>query len=156
MNKLAQEKPRKKLKKEFTPADRIANENLCTLWATFRAKHMLETQENMTQEKAALLLGWTQSNLSQYLNGIVPIGFKAAQKLATMFNCKISDIRPDYRDISEEQNDQREELKSIMAEMMQILDGMRTGDASTEMMLKQAKNLSERVTVVTDSIEQTA
>ncbi|MEG1346707.1 MAG: helix-turn-helix transcriptional regulator [Hafnia sp.] len=141
-------------RKEFTQADVIANENLRELWATFRASHLRDTKETMTQEKAATLMDWTQSNFSQYLNGIVPIGFKAAQKLSILFGCKISDIRPDYRDINlGNEIDQKEEMKAMLSEMLDILSGMRTGETDTDTAHQKVVNLTQRLNSATTSAD---
>jgi transcriptional regulator with XRE-family HTH domain len=155
MSELNTERPTLKAKrKEFTQADMIANDNLRSLWSEFRAKHFSETKESMTQEKAAKLMDWTQSNFSQYLNGIVPIGFKAAHRLSILFGCKISDIRPDYRDISLESDaDHKEAMKSMLGEMLDLLSVMRSGNADADLVHQQVDNLAQRVSLTAINVE---
>lgn len=143
-------------KKEFSQADHIATQNLCRLWAEFRAKHLSEKKSNMTQEKAAIALGWTQSNLSQYLNGIVPIGFKAAQKLASLFECKISDIRPDYRDISDSSDEQRNEVKALLSEMKELLNDIRSGKTDPMTAHQKVEMMSQKINLASEIIAQSA
>ena len=48
-----------------------------------------------SQEAISDLLGFTQSALSQYLNGRIPLNFEVAAKFAGLLQCDVSDFSPD-------------------------------------------------------------
>lgn len=122
---------KKAIKKPFTPEEVTATDNLKRLWSEYRVRYITEHGEAITQAKAAKQMGWTQSNFSQYLNGIVPVGIKAAQKISILFGCKMSDIHQDYRD--SEAVAEKEKLKSMLSEIMTVLSQLSRGetDATT-------------------------
>lgn len=122
---------KKAIKKPFTPEEVTATKNLKQLWGEYRVRYITEHGEAITQAKAARQMGWTQSNFSQYLNGIVPVGIKAAQKISILFGCKMSDIHHDYRD--SEAVAEKEKLKSMLSEIMTVLSQLSRGetDATT-------------------------
>jgi len=47
-----------------------------------------------SQAEAARILGFGQSAVSQYLNGAIPLNFRAASKFAELLRCSIRDISP--------------------------------------------------------------
>jgi hypothetical protein len=84
----------------------------------------------------------------------VPIGFKAAHRLSILFGCKISDIRPDYRDISLESDaDHKEAMKSMLGEMLDLLSVMRSGNADADLVHQQVDNLAQRVSLTAINVE---
>ena len=117
---------KKALRKPFTSEEIIATENLKQLWSEYRLRHVAEHGEAITQAKAASQMGWTQSNFSQYLNGIVPIGSKAAHKISIFLGCKVSEIHQDYRD--SEAVAEKEKLKSMLGDIMTILSQLSRGE----------------------------
>lgn len=75
----------------ITDQDRLAAANLKRIWG--RKKKEL----NLTQEKAADAFGIkTQSAISQWLNGKVPLGPVAVLRFARLLEVDPTDIRPDF------------------------------------------------------------
>lgn len=75
------------------PADIAAARRLRAIWDKRRAE--LE----LTQEKAADLLGWTQGAVSHYLNGKIPLGLPAVFKWAALLRTSPYAIRPEIADV---------------------------------------------------------
>jgi transcriptional regulator with XRE-family HTH domain len=131
------------VKKAMTNADVQASFNLKKIWERYKSEYVSTDGESMTQKIIAARMGWSQSNFSQYLNGIVPIGRKAAQTMAEVFGCSATDIRPDYSDAQViEQNTQ---LISMLHEMLDVLSKLRTGEADINKVHLTALSLEDRV-----------
>ena len=64
------------------------------LFATWQ-KTQREAGLPSSQEAISDALGFTQSALSQYLNGRIPLNFEAAAKFAGLLQCDVSDFSPD-------------------------------------------------------------
>lgn len=74
--------------------DRRAAQNLYNIWREYKKEH------GVTQEEFATnMLGWSQGNFSQYLNGKTPIGRKSLLKLCSALGCQPGDIREEFRDM---------------------------------------------------------
>ncbi|MFK4132440.1 helix-turn-helix domain-containing protein [Pseudomonas luteola] len=144
MNSLPTESSLLSLKRGLTVADMRAAENLKAIWKDYRVRYYLQHGETMTQKKAAALINnWTQSNLSQYLNGIVPIGLKAAQLMADLFGCNVSDIRPDYVDTAV--LEENEQLKSMLSKVLTALNQLQAGETDLQQVHLMAKQIQEHV-----------
>jgi transcriptional regulator with XRE-family HTH domain len=83
--------------RKFTPADRQAAKNLREIWdRKYR-------ELGLTQASAAEKMEFqTQSAVSQYLNGAVPLRIAAALKFAKILKVKPTDIRPDLAELTSE------------------------------------------------------
>lgn len=79
-------------KRNIGPHDREAARRLKQAWDDWQQKH-----PGMTQAKAAERLGWTQSALSQYIRGEVPLRIAATFKLAEFFGVHPHQLRPDLK-----------------------------------------------------------
>lgn len=77
-------------KRNWTPADREATARLKSAWAAWQARH-----PKVTQAQAAPGMGITQSALSQYLQGKVPMRSEAAFKIARFLGVDPRELRPD-------------------------------------------------------------
>jgi transcriptional regulator with XRE-family HTH domain len=131
------------VKKAMTTADVQASLNLKGIWADYQSKHARTHGVAVTQKIIAAQMGWSQSNFSQYLNGTVPIGRKAAQIMAEVFDCKASDIRPDYSDAQVIQ--QNEQLISMLHDVLGVLNDLRTGEADIKKVHLIAQAVEQRV-----------
>jgi transcriptional regulator with XRE-family HTH domain len=77
-------------KRVLTPADERAAARARDLWADYQRKH-----PGVSQESAAEDTGMSQSAFSQFLLARVPIGLRAALKLAALFQVEPQAIRDD-------------------------------------------------------------
>lgn len=75
------------------PADIAAARRLRSIWDKRR------TELELTQEKAADLLGWTQGAVSHYLNGKIPLGLPAVFKWAALLRTSPYAIRPEIAEV---------------------------------------------------------
>lgn len=80
--------------RKLTDADRRAAAKLRTLWADFKKKN-----PGISQETAAGRAGMTQSALSQFLLGTVPMRITPVLKLAKLLGVPPTDIRDDLGDM---------------------------------------------------------
>lgn len=92
-----------------------ATENVRRLW-----DELQERDSTMTQEKAAILCGWTQGNFNHYLTGKAPIGSVGLNRLCMLFNCEKQDIREEYKD------PMREELMNMISDAIELVAGAHT------------------------------
>lgn len=76
------------MKRALTGPDKVAAQNLKRIW------NSTKTDLNLTQEKIAAILGWSQPPLNQYLNGIIPLNPTATFKLARALQVEAEDIDP--------------------------------------------------------------
>lgn len=57
-------------------------------------------QFHLSQDKIAAECGWqSQSTVSQYLNGLIPLNLEAAVKFATLLECSVSEFHPGFHEI---------------------------------------------------------
>lgn len=130
------------VKKLMTQSDVQAAINLKGIWTHYKANHSNATGDPVTQAEIAAKMGWSQSNFSQYLNAIVPIGRKAAQTMANVFGCSATDIRSDYTDAHViEENTQ---LKSLLHEVLEALSQLKTGKIDLNQFHQAAKSVENR------------
>lgn len=83
-----------------TEADLVAASNLRTLWDAAVAESIRDpNRKRITQEDVAEVLGGvSQSAISQYLNGLIPLNYAALHAFAKVIGCSPSDIRQDLRE----------------------------------------------------------
>lgn len=77
-------------KRNWSAADREATVRLNAAWQAWQARH-----PKVTQAQAAPGMGITQSALSQYLQGKVPMRSEAAFKIARFLGVDPRELRPD-------------------------------------------------------------
>ncbi len=76
-------------KRNITPNDLKAAENLRKIWGSFKEKH------DLSQERAGALIGMTQSAFGQYLRGEIPLNTDATIKFARLLGVHPTDLRKD-------------------------------------------------------------
>lgn len=67
--------------------------------ARLRAAWDSRADKSLTQEAAAARMGMTQSGVSQYLTGRIPVGLEAALKFAALLGIKAEEINPRVADL---------------------------------------------------------
>lgn len=82
-------------KRTLTDADKRATAKLRALWADYKKKN-----PGISQEAAAAKVGITQSALSQFLLGTVPMRLSPVLKLAQLFGVDPTAIRDDLQPMS--------------------------------------------------------
>lgn len=97
-----------------------AAQNLYRLWREYQAKHGV-TQDDF----ATNMLGWSQGNFSQYLNGKTPIGRKSLLKLCEAFNCQPGDIREEFKDLESEYT------KAAVSQLLSIVSKYEVSEADS-------------------------
>lgn len=76
-----------------TPLTTEEKEDARRLMQLFEARQSV--QPHLTQLDVAMALGWnTQSAVSQFMNGIIPLKLESAIKFAEYFGCDLKDISP--------------------------------------------------------------
>lgn len=86
-------------RRELTPSEQSAAENLRRVWA--RKKSALA----LTQEKAAHAAGWaSQGAFSQYLLGRIPLNVDAVLRLAAVLQVHPTEIDPSVEDLLPERS----------------------------------------------------
>lgn len=75
----------------LTELDQQAAQRLREHWTAYKRA------TGAIQQDFAESLGWSQGNLSQYLNGKAPLGMEATKKLAEALNIQPADIRQELR-----------------------------------------------------------
>ncbi|KAF1692682.1 helix-turn-helix domain-containing protein [Pseudoxanthomonas koreensis] len=78
-----------------TPLDKETAETLTRLWNEYRRQNLSASGKPPTQAVLAEATGYTQSAISQYLNGYLKFGYGAVLKFARFFGVSPSEIRPD-------------------------------------------------------------
>ena len=73
-------------------AEREASAKLSRIW------HAKKKELGLSQERAAELYGCSQGNISQYLNGKIPLNTDAVYKFAKMLKVNPIEIRPDLKE----------------------------------------------------------
>lgn len=69
-----------------------ASAKLSRIW------HAKKKELGLSQERAAELYGCSQGNISQYLNGKIPLNTDAVYKFAKILKVNPIEIRPDLKD----------------------------------------------------------
>jgi transcriptional regulator with XRE-family HTH domain len=82
--------------RQITEADLAAARALERLWEKAK-KQAADRGRKLTQKEAAADMGWTQGMVSQYIQGITPLGAVAVLKWAQYLGCKPTDIRRDFQ-----------------------------------------------------------
>lgn len=75
-------------RRKLKPKEMEVTGNLRSIWDQ-KKKSM-----KLTQESAAVLLGWTQGAVGQYLNGKIPLNTDAIIKWAALLKVQVQDIDP--------------------------------------------------------------
>lgn len=88
-----------------TAADLRAAERLKRLWTEAVAASRSPGRQTLTQEVAAEELGVNQSAVSQYINGLIPLNYRAVLGFSQLLGVEPSAIRAD---LPEQQLDRRE------------------------------------------------
>lgn len=82
-------------KRKLTDADRRALAKVKDFWSDYRKKN-----PGISQEAAASRAGFTQSAMSQFLQGRVPIRVSPAMKFAKLFGVAPTEIRDDLAHVA--------------------------------------------------------
>jgi transcriptional regulator with XRE-family HTH domain len=83
-----------KASRQITDADRAAAANLRELWTAHKHAH------NIRQSDVAEALSISESAVTQYLRGDLPLGVKATLRWARYLNVAPSAIRPDFEELA--------------------------------------------------------
>lgn len=100
-----------------------------------------------TQTTCARAIGYTQSNLSLYLTGAVPIRERAALMFAEFFKCALTDLRPDLAEMAV--IDENLRLAKLLKESLDMLSEVRkevVAGGALEVLMSEAQKLTDRAT----------
>ena len=81
-------------RRELTQYEKETAERLKAIWLSVKKRR------NLTQEDLKLSMGFkSQSAVSHYINGIIPLNTDSKIKFARFLNCKVTDFDPDFIEI---------------------------------------------------------
>lgn len=76
-------------KRETTPEEKLNAQRLKSIWTSKKS------ELGMTQDKLGEKLGMSQSAITQYLNGVIPLNLEAIMGFCSALHCLPSDIDPE-------------------------------------------------------------
>lgn len=85
----------KKTNRNITEADKRAASRLSELWRVYKKKNPGESQESIGSRAEM-----TQSAVSQYMRGAIPLNLEAVLKFAALFNVPPATIRDDIPELA--------------------------------------------------------